>query len=156
MIKIDVFIQEKKWKKHIVNPEKYLKQQINKIKNLIPLIKNKNISLSIMLSGNKNIKNLNKRYRCKNKTTDILSFPFYKKNDLKKKITVNKNTYLGDIILNYYKIKKLHKKIFINEFNKLWVHGFLHLLGYKHYKNKDYYKMNKLEKEILSRIGNAK
>ena len=37
-------------------------------------------------------------------------------------------------------------------FNKLWIHGFLHLLGYKHFKNKDFYKMNKLEKKIFKQI----
>ena len=41
MIKIDVLIKEKKWKKYINNPQNYLKNKINKIKSLIPIIKNK-------------------------------------------------------------------------------------------------------------------
>ena len=81
-------------------------------------------------------------------------FLFMKKKSLKKKIFKDKETYLGDLILNYYKIKKNSKKDFIADFNKLWVHGFLHLLGHKHYKNKDFKKMNKLENIMLRKIQN--
>ena len=44
------------------------------------------------------------------------------------------------------------KKSFKENFDKLWIHGFLHLVGHKHKKNNDYYKMNKLEKLIFSKI----
>ena len=40
----------------------------------------------------------------------------------------------------------------MKEFDKVWVHGFLHLIGYDHVKNKDYIKMNKVEKRILNLI----
>ena len=38
------------------------------------------------------------------------------------------------------------------EFNKAWVHGLLHLLGYDHIKNGDYFKMTRIEKRILNLI----
>ena len=148
MIKIDVFIKNKKWKKYISNPDKYLKNKIKYIKPSIKFIKNKNINFSVLLAGNKEIKSLNHRFRNKNKITDILSFPYNEKNEIKK-IRNKKIIYLGDIILNFYKI---NKKDFKREFDKLWVHGLLHLLGYKHYRNKDFYKMNKLENRILKQI----
>ena len=100
MIKIDVFVQEKKWKKYIVSPQKYLKNKAKKIRNLIPLLKNKKVVFSVLLTGNEGIKNLNRKFRNKNKTTDVLSFPFYQKEELKKNMRKNKDTYLGDIILN--------------------------------------------------------
>ena len=62
-----------------------------------------------MLSENNEIKKLNKKFRKKNKTTDVLSFPFYNKkliNKLKKK----KEIYLGDIIINFNKIKNKKNK----------------------------------------------
>ena len=111
MIKIDVFVQEKKWKKYISNPQKYLKSKTKNIKNLIPFLKNKKIVFSILLTGNKGIQNLNKKFRNKNKTTDVLSFPFYKQEELKKKISKNNNAYLGDVILNYNKIHKPKKLV---------------------------------------------
>ena len=156
MIKIDVLIKEKKWKKYINNPQNYLKNKINKIKSLIPIIKNKKVVFSVLLTGNNQIKNLNKKFRNKNKTTDVLSFPFYHEHELRKKIKKNNDIYLGDVILNYYKIKKVKKEDFIYEFNKLWVHGLLHLIGHKHYKNKDFKKMNKLEIKITNKIQNIK
>ena len=147
MIKVDVFIKNKNWKKKISNPQKYLNSRVKYLRNSISFLKNKKINFSIQLAGNKEIKLLNKKFRKKSKSTDILSFPYNNLNTLKK--LKKKDIYLGDIILNYYKIKK---KNFKENFNKLWIHGFLHLVGHKHKKNNDYYKMNKLEKLIFSKI----
>ena len=44
------------------------------------------------------------------------------------------------------------KNNFLLEFDKAWVHGLLHLIGYNHVQNKDYFKMNKIEKRILNSI----
>ena len=85
MIKIDVFIKDKNWKKHISNPAKYLKDKVKFINSSI-LFNKKYINFSILLAGNKEIKMLNNKFRKKNKTTNILSFPFYKRNEIKKKI----------------------------------------------------------------------
>jgi len=147
MIKVDVFIKNKNWKKKISNPQKYLNRRVKYLRNPISFLKNKKLNFSIQLAGNKEIKLLNKKFRKKSKSTDVLSFPYNNLNTLKK--LKKKDIYLGDIILNYYKIKK---KNFKENFNKLWIHGFLHLVGYKHKKNNDYYKMNKLEKLIFSKI----
>ncbi len=147
MIKIDVYVKDKNWKKYISNPKKYIKSKTKYLNSSVKFIKNKKINFSILLGGNKEIKALNRKFRGKNKTTDVLSFPFYKFKDIKK--LKKKDIYLGDVILNLYKIDK---NLFKNNFDKLWVHGFLHLLGYKHFKDKDYYKMNKIEKLILNKI----
>ena len=147
MIKVDVFIKNKNWKKKISNPQKYLNNRVKYLRNSISFLKNKKINFSIQLAGNKEIKLLNKKFRKKSKSTDVLSFPYNNLNTLKK--LKKQDIYLGDIILNYYKIKK---KNFKENFNKLWIHGFLHLVGHKHKKNNDYYKMNKLEKLIFSKI----
>tara|TARA_B100000401_G_C52375197_1_gene516885 strand:+ start:94 stop:546 length:453 start_codon:yes stop_codon:yes gene_type:complete len=147
MIKVDVFIKNKNWKKKISNPQKYLNSKVKYLRNSISFLKNKKINFSIQLAGNKEIKLLNEKFRKKSKSTDVLSFPYNNLNTLKK--LKKQDIYLGDIILNYYKIKK---KNFKENFNKLWIHGFLHLVGHKHKKNNDYYKMNKLEKLIFSKI----
>ena len=62
----------------------------------------------------------------------------------------NKKIYLGDIIIN---LKKVKKKNFINNFDKLWIHGLLHLLGYTHKKDKDYKKMLKLERTYYNIVS---
>ena len=156
MIKIDVFIKDKNWKKHISNPAKYLKDKVKFINSSI-LFNKKYINFSILLAGNKEIKMLNNKFRKKNKTTNILSFPFYKRNEIKKKIKNEDRIYLGDIILNFYKIKKkTRKNEFEKEFNKLWIHGLLHLLGYQHDTNKNFYKMRKLENRIFKQTEKTK
>ena len=81
---------------------------------------------------------MNKKFRKKNKVTDVLSFPYYSSNEIKNRLKKRDNIYLGDVALNLYKITNL--KNFRKEFNKLWIHGFLHLMGYKHYRNSDFYK----------------
>ena len=74
MIKINVLVENKSWKKYIKNPENYLKKKIKKLNNYIPF-KNKKIEFSLLLSGTKFITKLNLKFRKKNKTTDVLSFP---------------------------------------------------------------------------------
>ena len=90
------------------------------------------------------------KFRKKNKSTDVLSFPSYEKKKLSYKIKREKEVYLGDIIINLNQIKKNDNKIkFKEEFNKLWIHGLLHLLGYDHKSNMKYLQMQKLEKNLL-------
>ena len=115
---------------------------------------NKKVTFTLLLSNNKNIKKLNKFFRKKNKSTDILSFP------LDKKIKIKKNTYLGDIIISYNyldKPKSQDLKSFKEKVTKIFIHGFLHLLGFDHKKNKDYSKMlkeeNLLFKSVQSKIN---
>ena len=87
-------------------------------------------------------------FRKKRKLTDVLSFPLYQNNKIKK--SKQKNFYIGDIALCYEILKTRAKKSdFFYEFDKLWIHGFLHLLGFVHEKNKDYKKMLSLENKIL-------
>ena len=106
-----------------------------------------------MLSNNKNIKRLNKNFRSKNKSTDILSFPIDKKNKYNQ-------SYLGDIIISYNymdKPKSKNLRAFKQKVTKTFIHGFLHLLGYDHIKNYDYKKMikeeEKLFKAVISKIN---
>ncbi len=44
------------------------------------------------------------------------------------------------------------KLIFFLEFDKAWVHGLLHLIGYNHIKNNNYFKMDRIEKKIINLI----
>ena len=105
----------------------------------------------MLLSGTNEIKKLNKKFRKKNKSTDVLSFPFYSKKDLKKKLNNDKEVYLGDIIINLRKIKyRNNHNRFRIEFNKLFIHGLTHLLGYNHKNLKDYAEMKKVEMKFLS------
>ncbi len=152
MIKINVITNNVSWFRFFKNPNNYIDR---KIKNLN--LRNKNfkknmIFLTLLLSGNKEIRQLNKKFRKKNKSTDVLSFPFYTKKNLKNKLKKEKEIYLGDIIVNFNKINKANLKDFKLEFNKLWIHGLIHLFGHKHNKEKDFKKMLKVENDYLKYI----
>ena len=153
MISIEVFSEEKAWSKKIRKKELFFK----KICSLFPRkyrFPNKKITLTLLLSNNRCIKKLNKNFRNKNKSTDILSFPFAKKK------LISKKTYIGDIIISYnfmnkprsQKIKNFKEKVI-----KTFIHGFLHLLDYDHIKDKDYKRMlseeEKIFKSVISKIN---
>ena len=148
MISINVFSEEKAWSKKLKKKELFFK----KICNSLPKnykFPNEEVSLSLMLSNNKNIKKLNKNFRNKNKSTDILSFPFDKKNKISKK------KYLGDIIISYNYMnrpKSQRLNMFKEKLVRTFIHGFLHLLGYDHIKNNDYKKMLKREKILFKSV----
>ena len=157
MIKINVITNNNNWFKHIKKPNNYLDKKIHKINLKLKGYKKNQIFCTLLLSGNQEIKYLNKKFRKKNKITDVLSFPFYKKKELEKRLKTEKEVYLGDIIINLNKIKnKLIKKNFKLEFDRLWIHGLVHLFGHDHKKEKDYQKMHLIEKRYFNLVNDQK
>jgi len=151
MIKVNVKVNNKSWYKKIKSPKKYFNQKLKKISKTIKFFEDKNVAFTILLTNSLNIKKLNKEFRKKNKSTDVLSFPSFSFKNLKS--IKKKNIYIGDIATSYEVIySRSKKKNFLDEFDKVWIHGLLHLIGYDHIKNKDYYKMIKIEKRILNSI----
>ena len=151
MIKVNVEVNSKSWHKKIKHPKKYFNQKLKKISKIVDLFKNKNVTFTILLTNSLNMKKLNKTFRKRNKSTDILSFPSFSPKSLK--LTKEKKIYIGDLAASYEIINlRSKKKNFFTEFDKVWVHGLLHLIGYDHIRIKDYYKMNKIEKRILNSI----
>ncbi len=149
MIKINVILNNIAWKKYLKNPNSFIDKRIELLNKKNKLYKKNVLSCSLLLSGSKEIKKLNKKFRKKNKSTDVLSFPFYEKKHLNNKIKNEKEVYLGDIIINLGQVKyKNDNDKFKQELNKLWIHGLLHLLGYDHKSNIKYLKMQKLENEF--------
>ena len=151
MIKVNVEVNSKSWHKKIKNPKKYFSEKLKKISKIVKFFKGKNITFTILLTSSLNMKKLNKKFRNQNKSTDVLSFPFLSSNNFK--FTKQKKFYIGDVATSYEIINSRSKKNnFLLEFDKVWVHGLLHLIGYNHVQNKDYFKMNKIEKKILNSI----
>ena len=152
MINVNVFSEEKAWSKRLKNKDLFFKKICKAFPKKYKFSK-KNVSFTLLLSNNKNIKKLNKVFRNKNKSTDVLSFP------LNKKIKISKNTYLGDIIISYNYLEKHRSqdlKLFEKKVIKIFIHGFLHLLGFDHKKNKDYIKMLKEEEQIYKSVISKK
>ena len=148
MININVFSEEKAWSKRLRNKDLFFQKICNAFPKKYKFL-NKKVSFTLLLSNNINIQKLNRLFRKKNKPTDVLSFP------LTKKIKISKRTYLGDIIISYNFInnpKSLNSKLFKDKVIKILIHGFLHLLGFDHKKNRDYLKMLKEEGQIYKSV----
>ena len=145
MIKANIVIDKKIWEKKLKKPIIYFKKKLNKLSKFTSF-KNKKQEFTVMLTNNKKMKDLNSKFRNKNVSTDVLSFPL--------KVKLKNKLYLGDIAISFEIINRRAKSSsFDHELDKMWVHGYLHLLGHDHKKNKDYFLMNKKEKLILKKLN---
>ena len=111
--------------------------------------------LSIALVGPGRMKKINRRYRGKNRATDILSFPESKIRLEKFRIgPLQKSESLGEIVICLREVKKnakRYKSDFETELSRVLIHGLLHLLGYDHEKSeKEAEKMEEKQNHYLS------
>lgn len=93
--------------------------------------------LSIVIVGDVRMKSINKKYRNKNKTTDVLSFEY------------------GEIIICLNQAKRQAKKekhLLKEELEILLLHGILHLAGYDDQTQKDFNKMINKQEGIWQKI----
>ena len=110
-------------------------------------VESQNNHISVLLTSDDNIKELNLKYRNKNKATNVLAFPIQE--------SIENKNYIGDLAIslekiifesNKYKIKK-------NKYlSQITIHGILHLLGYDHINDDDYEVMNKIEDRIIKEL----
>tara|TARA_B100001029_G_C14789995_1_gene301286 strand:+ start:7 stop:453 length:447 start_codon:yes stop_codon:yes gene_type:complete len=141
MIKANVFLDHFIWEKKIKNPNNYFKNKMKKLSK-IHFLRKKKQEFSILLTNNKKMKQLNFKFRKKNRPTDVLSFPTLN--------TEKKNLYIGDIAISFEIINNRAKKSnFFLELDKIWIHGYLHLIGYEHKKIHDFKRMINKENLVL-------
>lgn len=107
-------------------------------------------SLSIKITGNQEIQELNTSYRGIEKVTDVLSFEAdYFDPDLETR-------YLGDVVISYTQAADQAKKRghpVVSELQLLVIHGVLHLSGYDHGSAQDREVMWKVQKQALDELG---
>ena len=148
MIKVNVLTEEKSWSKKIKKKEIFFNQLCRHFPKKFKFI-NKKVYLTLLLSNNRNIKRLNKKFRKKDKHTDVLSFPLQKKHKNLKEV------YLGDVIISFNymnKPKNINNYDFKEKVTKIFIHGFLHLLNFNHIKEKDYQIMFREEQKIFRSV----
>ena len=107
--------------------------------------------ITIRLTDEKEMRTLNRKWRNKDSSTNVLAFPL--NNNLN---IVNKSEYIGDVVLSYNDIKSeaIERNItFIDHMIHILIHGVLHLCGYSHSKKKDEFIMINNEKLILDKVG---
>ena len=149
MIKFTVICKSKHWPARVKKITSIVKK-ILKFKKDLKFRQAINYNCNIILTDNKLIKKINYKFRKKKQPTDVLTFVsnISKKNIQKFKIC--------DIFISADIIKKDAKRnnaTFYDHFTHILIHSFLHINGFNHIKNKDYYQMNQKEVLILKKLG---
>ena len=113
--------------------------------------------LSVMFCDNEYIKKLNKKYRNKNKATDVLSFPMYDYAEDEGELMPGDETLmLGDIVISLERAKEQAAELgnsFEREVAFLAIHSTLHLLGYDHERSEEDDEIQcKRQKEIIEKM----
>jgi probable rRNA maturation factor len=119
--------------------------------NFDSITSQKTVGLDIILCGDAYIRRLNKKYRGKDKATDVLSFPYWEGT------APNLVTHLGDLVISVPRLKRQAQEFEVNEYQellRLLIHGILHLAGYDHEKvsRAEAKKMQQLENRIYVRF----
>lgn len=133
----------------IIEDIQYTTDQIAQIYDL------KDSEVSITLTDNKNIHEMNKKYRNIDRPTDVLSFALNEGDEpiIKGGPAIN---VLGDIVISVEKAAEQAEEYghgIRREIAFLVTHGMLHLLGYDHIKEEDRIKMRKEEDFVMEKIG---
>lgn len=119
---------------------------------ILRYLKLKNVNLSVIIVDNNYIRKINKKYRKKDRPTDVISFAY--REDPFPEIGMERED-LGDIYISLEKAEEQAGNFnndLQSEMKRLLVHGILHLTGYDHEKNDEALKMDTLEKDILKTI----
>lgn len=148
-LRFDLIVNYSPWKTQQEINKRYIRKVLSKAMNIIALDATC-VELAILLTDDDRIKELNSRYRQKDKATNVLSFPAA---DMPG--DTDQMLYLGDIVFAYQTIlnESLDDTTFLDHFTHLLVHGLLHLLGYTHDDEEQATIMEGLETKILQTLS---
>lgn len=147
MVSLSYNVDDKKWQESFPLFKKYISKSVIETIKTVKVNLSENSEISFLLTSDKKIQKLNSKYRNKNLSTNVLSFPMMKK--------INGVMLIGDIAISNEKILKESKNFKTNKYSylsKITVHGVLHLLGFDHQTDKEFQIMNRYEKNILKKI----
>ncbi|MFY9590258.1 rRNA maturation RNase YbeY [Rickettsia endosymbiont of Halotydeus destructor] len=164
MINIEIIKNYKKWQEYkLINKALIKKITYNILQRFNNFANIEQFELSILLTDNPKMLDLNSQFRDKEKATNVLSFPHAELdwrnlhlNDLvakNSKLVGTPYLYLGDIAFGYetiYQEAFEQKKTFENHFIHLLTHSILHLIGFDHQNDEEANIMENLEIKILN------
>ena len=148
MIKVSFNVDEPFWAKEMPLFKKNILKAAKETLNTVCNLKKNNLEVSFLLTSDSNIRLLNKNYRNKDKSTNVLAFPMNQN-------TSGENYIIGDVVISLQKILSESKKLKIQKYkylSQITIHGVLHLLGFDHKSNKEHKEMNKIEQKVFKKI----
>ncbi len=141
MLKVAVSIIDDRWLSKIPLVDQLAEEILYNANEQIP--NGDNSELSVILADDELLQKLNKKYRSKDKPTNILSFPMHE------------NDSIGDLYLAFETSEQEaieQKKPLVHHLSHLLIHGYLHLMGYDHEEELEAQEMEKIEVEILEKM----
>ena len=143
---LDFNIADKRFYLRLWNVKKYAQRVIDTVwaHHYEPAV------ISLTLTDDKHIQKLNRKYRHKNKPTNVLSF------ETQDDPIPGAPWLAGDIVMSYDTLLKEKNEMHLSfkaHFTHLLIHGTLHLLGYDHLQEKQAQKMEKLETKLMQQLG---
>ena len=112
---------------------------------------NEPVSVAVLLTGDDEIREFNKRFRQVDKPTNVLAFPAPEE-----LVDMGEMRALGDVVLAYDTTSReaAGQAIDLSDhLTHLVIHGMLHLLGYDHLSDDEAEAMEALESRIMSALG---
>ena len=146
MIEIYDLTRNKELDSYFKDIKKYYKKTLEVLKI------EDDLDLSLIVVGKTKIRNINRDYRNKDAVTDVISFANIDSDDYD---YLCDDVNLGDIFINVDRVKSQAKKYghsIKREFVFLFIHGFLHLLGYDHIEKEDEEVMFALQDKIIGEL----
>lgn len=124
---------------------------------LLEILEISEAELSILITDDKEISDLNRRFRHKDKPTDVLSFPSVGSDGVDEELE-HLQGMLGDLVISLptaLRQSRAYRHSLQAELLRLLVHGLLHLLGYDHegVAKIEAQRMRRKEKELLSKLS---
>ena len=155
-VHLDISIKSLKWASLDFNIYQYCHQVVSAVVfHVINDNSTKNfIEVSLLLSDDEALQDLNKEYRNKDKPTNVLSFPFLKntKDEIINIIKSQPVTFLGDIAISYERVVEeslQQEKKLTDYFAHILIHGILHLFQYNHIVDEEMKIMEAMEAKIM-------
>ena len=115
-----------------------------------------NWEISVVLTGDRKIRELNRQYRGIDAPTDVLSFCQSDEGPESIPVNTEEQFAAGDIIVSLDTLKRNSEEFSVSEdeeFRRLLIHGILHLAGWDHATSNPDEKMLILQEEILNETG---
>ena len=148
MIKVSFNVDEPFWVKEMPLFKENILRATKETLNTAFKSKKNNLEVSFLLTSDSNIRLLNKNYRNKDKSTNVLAFPMNQN-------TFGENYIVGDVAISLQKILNESKKLKIQKYkylSKIAIHGVLHSIGFDHKSNKQHEEMNRIEQKVFQKI----
>ena len=116
------------------------------------------VEVSLVITDAKKVRQLNKEYRSKDESTDVLAFAMMDSKDEEKSFVTPPDgvLHLGEVVISYPQAVRQARELghsVEQEMACLIVHGILHLLGYDHELPDEEEKMRAKEREVMAKIG---